>query len=159
QGDVLPALPQRRHRQRDHAQPVVEVLAEATRRGLLLEALVGCGDDADVDGDRPGPADALELALLQHAQQLDLGRGRELPYLVEEDRPSVGDLDLALLLNEGAREGPLLVPEELALENGLGESRAVDRDEGGGAPRARAVNRTRRELLAGPALAEDENGG
>ena len=54
-------------------------------------------------------------------------------------------------------KAPLLVAEQLALEQRLRQRRAVDRDEGGVRPRARAVDRPRRELLAGAALAEDQD--
>ena len=47
------------------------------------------GDDADVDLDRVRVADALELALLQHAQQLRLQRRAHRPDFVEEERALV----------------------------------------------------------------------
>ena len=42
------------------------------------------------------PPDALELALLQEAQQLDLDGRRDLADLVEEERPVVGLLEPAV---------------------------------------------------------------
>ena len=48
-------------------------------------------------------ADALELALLQHAQQLDLHRQRDLADLVEEQRAAVGLLEAALLARRRRR--------------------------------------------------------
>ena len=70
--DVVAALAQGRQRERHDLQAVVEVLAEASGRDLGLEVLVGRGHDADVDLDGLLAAHALELALLQRAQELEL---------------------------------------------------------------------------------------
>ena len=81
-------------------QPVVEVLPEARRRATSCgEVAVGRGDDAHVDRAARVLADAADLALLQHAQQLDLHRRRHLADLVEEQRAAVRRL-------EQARRGP-----------------------------------------------------
>ena len=69
-------LAQRRHEDREHVQPVVEVLAERAFRDGLLEVLVGRGDQAHVRLQRLSAAEALVFALLQHAQQLHLRRER-----------------------------------------------------------------------------------
>jgi hypothetical protein len=62
----------------------------------LGEVAVGGRDDAHVDLHGLVAADALELALLQHAQQLHLdGRG-DLADLVEEERAAVGLLEAPL---------------------------------------------------------------
>ena len=57
----------------------------------------------------------------------------------------------------GAGEGAALDAEELRLEQSLGDRRAVDRDERPRAARRELVQRARRELLAGAALAGEEN--
>ena len=51
------------------------------------------------------------------------------------------------------------MPEDLALEKGLGDRGAVDGDEGPAPPRGVVVNRASHQLLSGPALPEDEHGG
>ena len=80
---------------RHDVEPVEQILAEAAARDLLLEVAVGRGDEAHVDVDRLDAADALELALLQRAQQLDLHLDRDLADLVEEQRAAVGELEAA----------------------------------------------------------------
>src|SRR3972149_1176922 len=50
--DVLPALPKRRNREGDRADPVVEVVPEALPRDLLPEVSVGRRDDAHIHEDR-----------------------------------------------------------------------------------------------------------
>src|SRR4029077_11327544 len=55
------------------------------------------------------------------------------------------------------RERALLVPEDLAFEERLGNRGAVDRNERKSGARAELMNRLRDELLAGPRLARDEH--
>ena len=76
------------------------------------------------------PADPLDDLLLEVPQELHLERQRQLPDLVEEQRPLVGRLDAPLALDVGPREGALLVAEEFALQQRLRDGPAVDRHEG-----------------------------
>ena len=62
-------------------------------RDELLEVAVGRRDEANVDADRLDAADALELALLQRAQELHLHLDGDLADLVEEERAAVGELE------------------------------------------------------------------
>ena len=102
-------------------------------------------------------ADALEGPLLQHAQQLDLRALGNLADLVEEERAAVGLLEAPLAPRDRAGERAALVAEELALEQPLGERRAVQADERLVRARRRGVDRLGDELLAGAALAGDEH--
>ena len=102
-GDVLHALAQGGQVDRHHVEPVVEVLAEAPGLDLGFEVAVGGGDDAHVDLDGAGAADALQLAFLQHAQQLGLEGGGDLADLVEEQGAAVGLLEAALALRRPRR--------------------------------------------------------
>ena len=68
-------------------------------------------------------------ALLQRAQELGLQAHVHLGDLVEQQRAAVGLLELADAARDGAGEGALLVAEQLALEQLLGDRGAVDRDE------------------------------
>ena len=74
-------------------------------------------------------ADARELALLQHAQQLRLQAERHVADLVEEEGAAGGGLELADAALGGAGERAALVAEELALEQLVRDRRAVERDE------------------------------
>ena len=98
------------------------------------------------------------LRSCEHAQQLGLQRRVHLADLVEEERAAVGGLEAADARARGAGEGALLVAEELALEQVLGDRGAVDDDEGLVARGAEIVDRARDELLAGAALAGDQHG-
>jgi hypothetical protein len=128
--DVADALAQGGQLDLDDVDAVVEVLAELARRDELLEGLVAGEDDAHVDLDGLRAAHGLELAFLEDAQQLELHAGRGGVDLVEEDRPAVGREEAADLVGVRAGEGALDVPEELALQQRLGDAAAGDLDVG-----------------------------
>jgi hypothetical protein len=94
---------------------------------------------------------------LQEAEQLDLRGEGDLAHLVEEDGAAVRLLEAALPAGDGAGERALLVAEQLALQQRLGERRAVEAHERGLRPGARVVDHLGDELLAGAGLAHDED--
>src|SRR5215831_15520215 len=112
------------------------------RSHARLEILIGGGDETDVDWDRLRAADALDDALLKRTQQLRLRRQRKIANLVQEQRSARRLLDAANLAARRAREGALLVAEELALDEILRERSAVDGDEGFGGARRSLMERS-----------------
>src|SRR5262249_9202040 len=156
--DVLAPLRERRDRELDDTQAIVEVLAEASGLDRRLKVLIRRRDEAHVDADRLVAADAFDLCLLDGAQQLRLRLERHVAALVQEERAAVGRLELALAPRDRARESALLVAEELALDELPRERGAVHLDERLRAARAPVVERVRDELLAGAALAADQHG-
>jgi hypothetical protein len=114
--DIGPPLAERRHREGEDVEPVIEVLAERPGGDRGGQVAVRRGDHADVDADRLAAADALELALLEDAEELHLRVGRDVADLVEEDRAAVGQLEAAEPPLRRAGEGAVLVAEELALD-------------------------------------------
>ncbi len=105
------------------------------------------------------PPDALEGALLQDTQELDLKIGGQIPDLVEKQASSVGELEPALLDRGRPGEGPLLVAKELALQERLRKGGAVDLDERAVGARGVVVDGASDEFLAGPALPAEQDGG
>jgi hypothetical protein len=105
----------------------------------------------------PVRAQALQLAALQHAQQLGLHGQRELADLVQEQRALMRLLELAAALAQRSREGPAHMAEQLALDQVVGQGRAVDADHGlVGTARLR-MHGLGHQLLAGAGLAGDEH--
>ena len=102
-------------------------------------------------------ADARDLPLLEHAQQLHLRRQRHVADLVEEQRARVRELEAPDATLGRAGERALLVAEQLALEQRLRQRPAVHGDERLVAPRTEPMDRARDELLARAALALDEH--
>src|SRR5439155_16878032 len=88
--DVPAPLAQRREHERDDGQPVVQVGAEAAAVDEIAETAVRRRDDAGVDRDGGAAADAVDLVLLQHAEQLRLQPELHLADLVEQDGAATG---------------------------------------------------------------------
>src|SRR5690606_20385812 len=107
-------------------EPVIEILAEAPGGDLFGEAPVGRGDDADIDRLGDAATESLELARLDHAQQLDLRVQRQLTDLVEEQGGAVGVLEAADMAVEGAGEAALLMPEQHRFDEIFGDRAAID---------------------------------
>ena len=120
---VAEALAQRRHPDGEHVHAVVEVLAELPVAHQLDHVAVGGRDQAEIDLQRFLRSDRIDLAVLQRAQQLHLRVERQLADLVEEQRAAVRFLELADALVDGAGERALLVPEQDALDQVLGDAR------------------------------------
>ena len=117
------------------------------------------GNESNVGALRAVAAQALVLALLQHAQQLGLHDERQLADLVEEERATARGLDAPRTGPIGPGERAALMAEELALQQLALEHSAVDGDEGLLAARALLVDRARHDLLAGARFAEQQHGG
>ena len=93
--DVLRPLAQRRQAQAHDVQAMQQVLAEQSLAHALLEVLVRRGDDAHVRAQRRVTADAVVLAVGEHAQEPHLQVGRHVADLVEEQRAALGLLEAA----------------------------------------------------------------
>src|SRR5262249_25228817 len=158
QRNVLDALAQRRDAQGNDVDAVVEVLAHPALGDGRGEVHVGRADDAHVDLDAPVRAQLLDLALLEHAQQLQLHVERDALDLVEEQRAAARQLDLADPVVDGPREGAALEAEELALQQRVRKRRALDGDEASAFPLPLERDRARRQFLAGAGLAVDQHG-
>src|SRR5206468_3678967 len=125
-------------------------IAEQDRaRDRVGEIAVRRRDDAHVGPQGARAAEALELALLDDAQELRLHDRAHLGDLVEEERACGGLLEASDLRGDRAGEGALLVAEQLGFEKLLGERGAVDGDEGASGPRGSLMDQPRDDLLAG----------
>src|SRR5262249_23480890 len=104
------------------------------------------------------PAHGADLAVLEDAEQRGLDREARFADLVEEEGAAVGRLEEPASGAIGAGERAADVAEELALEERVGERRAVRREERPARPRAVVVDRARDQLLAGARLTLDQHG-
>src|SRR5215467_2847089 len=93
------------------------------------QVAVGRSDQPHVDPQRSGAAEALELVLLQDAQDLGLRTGAHVADFVQEERAAVRLLEAPDALLVGAGERSLLVSEQLGLEQVFLKRRAVYLDE------------------------------
>ncbi len=155
--DVFAALPQGRNMNRNHAEAIIQVLAQRSLLEQAAHIAVGRGDDADVHPHRFSAPQRLHFSFLEGPQQLDLeGRG-ELAHLVQEQRTPVGLLKATQLACPCTGERPSHVAEQLGLEQGVGQCAAVHADEGLLAARRQIVNRVGDQLLSGAARPLDQH--
>ena len=125
---VLGAFAQRRHLERDDVDAIVEVVAELPLLDHLVEIDVGRDHQPELGLDRLCAADPLDLVFLDGAKQLGLQIESEISDLVQKQRASGSQLELAELLSHGAREGASLVSEQVALDQIPRYRREIDGD-------------------------------
>src|SRR6266851_943605 len=157
--DIGAALAQRRNRKRKNIQAEIEVLAEAARFHGGGEIDVGESDEARLDAQRLRAAEAFERAFLQNAQKFSLRSGRERGDLIENDGAVAAELEAAELTLNRASESTALVAEEFAFDKLWRKAGAIDFQEGRVAAGAEFVNQARKVVLAGTALAGDQESG
>ena len=129
QRDVFTPLAQRRERDREDIEPVVEIVPEAVLPNFLGEVAIGGRDDTHVDVHRPRAAQSLELPFLKDAQQLGLKLNRQITHFVEEQRSAMRNLEATGLTRVRACERPALASKQLALDQRWRQRRAVERNE------------------------------
>src|SRR5262245_42040757 len=155
---VLGPLPQRRKGEHEDVEAIVEIFAELPAANLLLEVAVRRRDHADVYMERLPSTEPAYLPRLENAQELPLHSRAHVAHLVQKHGPAARHLEKTGPRPVRSREGSLLVPEQLAFQERLRETRAVDGDEGALPPGASVVDHVRDQLLAGPCLAQDHDG-
>ena len=150
----------RGNRQRENVEPVDTDLPGTgqPQPPLAMSRLRG-RQDADIERHRLLAADALDLPLLQHAQQLGLQGQRHFGNFVEQQRAAVGLLELAGLGRLRAGEGALLVAEQCRFQQVVGNRRAVDGDERPLGARRLVVDVAGEHFLAGTRFAGQQHRG
>src|SRR5207244_1181080 len=127
--DVLPSITQRRQFDRHHRKTIIKILAKHSLPHGLFQIDICRRDDAHVHAPRAGVAERRELALLNDAQQTDLGLGWNVPNLIQKDRAAIGNFEQSFLGGNRTRERAAGMTEEFRLQQ-LGRNvRTVDRNE------------------------------
>src|SRR5207247_3560785 len=157
QRDVVLAVTQGGDLDRDDVDTGVEGFAEAALADQRLEIAVGRRDHAHVHPEGVFTPDALERLLPERPEHLRLRLEAHVTDLVEEERAVVGELELPATARQRARERPLLVAEELVLDQLLRDRGAVDLDERLLAPRRAGVDGSSDQLLAAAVLAANQH--
>ncbi len=157
QRDVATTFPQSRQLDGEHLQPVIEILTEPTLLDHGAKVAVGGRHQPDVGVQGSRATDPLESALFQDAQDFGLDRQGQLSNLVEKQGAAVRHLEASSLSAVSTGEGAFFVSEELALDQRLGNRRAVDRHEGSPTAGRKSMQGASEELLAGTALAGQEH--
>src|SRR6202035_459555 len=143
---------------REDIQPVVQIFAEFTILSHSLQVLVGRSDNANIDSRCARAADCLELALLEHTEELRLKFKRHVSNFIEEQSATIGQREPADMRIDSARKGSAFVSEELAFEEAGRHRCAVHLHQISVSAGAKFVNRLRDDLLASASLSSDQNG-
>ena len=132
----------------DGAQAVEQVLAETAGRDLGAQVAVGRGDQPDLDVAHLRRTDALDFAVLDHAQQFGLHGHGGFAHFVEKNRASIGVFKQARASVRGAGERAADVPEELAFEQRIHDRGTVAHGEPLGGDGTHLVDGVGDEFLA-----------
>src|SRR5579864_9047499 len=157
QWDVLAPFTQRWKMNRKSGKTIVEILPKGTGLDGGLEVPVGRGEHPDIDFARAGVADCGYLSFLEHTEELRLHRGRHVANLVEQDSATRRCPEQSELIVRRAGKSAAAVPEEFALEQRLGHSRAVDREKWAVGAGASAVDGAGDQLLTGAGVTLDQD--
>src|SRR6202049_3107472 len=124
-GNILLPFAQWGNEDREHVQPVVKIGTKFLLIDHSLQIAVGGRDQAGIGAQGPRTSQALELSLLQNAQQFGLKLERNLANLVQKNRPPVRQLKATDSLSHSPGESTFFVTEHLTLEQAHGNGRAV----------------------------------
>src|SRR5258708_31464818 len=130
QGNVVFSFSKRRYLNREDMQAVKQVVTEGSRADGGLQVAVGGCDHPDVSANSTRPADTFKLVLLQNTKQINLSLNWKFSDFVEENRASICQLKPTQALLSRAREGALLMAEQLRSDQIAGDCRTVHADEG-----------------------------
>src|SRR5690606_10120687 len=97
------------------------------------------------------------FARLQYPEQTCLRIQRQLPDLIQKDRPAIDHLKISLARLMRPRKGTLLMTEQLRIDRSLRDSTAVDRYERAMLAGAQLMDNVREHLLARTALTLDKH--
>ena len=82
------SLSQRRNQDGEDVEAIEEVAAELSAPDVFEEVPIGGRNHSDIGAEGRCTSEPLELSFLKHSQQLRLQLERNIPDLVEEDRPA-----------------------------------------------------------------------
>src|SRR5271168_5046452 len=158
QRDVFFAFAQRRQRNREDVQPIVEIGTELALLDHRFQILIGGGNDAHIHAHRASSSESFELLLLEDAEQFGLEFKWQVADFVEQEGTAIRVLKASRSLAHGSGERTSFMPEKLALDQARWNRRAVDRYETVISTRAGVVNRLGDDLLTGSRFSMNENG-
>ena len=111
--------------ERDDVQPVKQVFPKRTLFGRHFQVRIRGRKDTRIHLDRFHSADTLKLALLEHAEQLDLERGIELDYFIKKKRAALSQLEPAGPRINSPGKSSFLVAKELRGKEVFGDGTRI----------------------------------
>ena len=113
----------------NNIETVVEILSEKPLFHVLFKIMVGGSDNPSIDLDVGGSAQPSEFTTLEDLKQLGLQDQRHVADFIQEDDSVRCQLKFPRLRFVCSRKGPFLIAEQLAFEERLGQSSAIDFEE------------------------------
>src|SRR5271157_33878 len=140
-------------------QPIKEILAESPGKNFGAQVTVGGGNQADIHLLDLGRADALNLAVLDDAQQLGLHGQGSFPHFIQEHGAPVSVLEQSRACVRGPGEGAAHMAEQLALQERINQCGTVAHCQALLAHRADLMDGAGNELFARAGGTYEENVG
>ena len=155
---VAQTLAQRWHADRQDIQAIEQIVTEQALGDAPLQIDAGCGNDPHIGLDYAVRTDRLELLFLQHAQELGLQYQRHFTDFVEEQRPPLGQFELAIpriAVRSGI--GSRNDAKKLGFEQVVGNRCNIDVHKGFVATQRRGMDGVRQQLLAGAGFTQQQH--
>ncbi len=105
---------------------MIKIRPEMPLLNSSFQILICSSYETNVNADLLDPAQAVVGNAIQNAEQLYLHPKVKVPDFIEEQRAVICELKQARLGTIGIAEGAFFVPEQLAFQEILRQSRAVD---------------------------------
>ena len=156
-GDVFGPIAERRDLDLEASQTVIEVLSEQSFPKHLDGLPVRGCEKAGTHKMRLGGTYRAYLSVVENPKELRLLRQPEGLQFIQEEDPSVGLVEEALVVPIGAREGSAAMPEKFAVEQLRCGGAAVMRDERPLAEARQTMDGSGDKFLAGSRLARDQD--
>src|SRR5262249_52728920 len=109
--NIVSTIAQRRYQHREDVNAIVEITAEFIPRNHLREIAMCGSHQPHAHAERTPAPQALELLLLQNAEEFRLYGQRQIADFIEENGSGIGHFEPANLLGTSPGEGALLVAE------------------------------------------------
>jgi hypothetical protein len=158
-GNIFPPIAQRRNFQWKDIQPIKEVTPEFALQDRGVEVPMRSRYDPDIDADHFRSTDSFKFTLLKDTKKRDLNFGRDLPYLIEKNGPTLGGFKTAEPPVKCAGEGALFVAEQFGSDQRGGNGSAIDRLERAGRSLRGIVNGAGEKFLSSASLSRDQDSG
>src|SRR5882757_8588668 len=129
QRNVRSSFSKRGYLDREDIQPIKQITTERASADGGLQVTIGGCNHPNVSADSTSAADTLKLMLLQNTKQSNLSLNWKFSDFVEEKRASICQLKPTQTLLSRAREGALLMAEQLRSDKIAGDCRTVHANE------------------------------
>ena len=136
---------------------MVQIGAKAPFHHLLAQIAVRRRQHPHIDPQAAVIADALNIAILQHAQQFGLQRQRQFADFVKKQGAVIRHLKFTAAFADSPGKCPFHMAEQLALRYAFRQRRAVEVHQRVGGSRRPLMHRLRHQLFAGAGFAADQH--